>query len=392
MSDTIAVIVSAKRTPVGRAIKGSLRDTRPDTLAAVAIKAVMDESGVDPSLVEDVLLGCAMPEAEQGLNVARIASFAAGLPYTAAAVTINRFCSSGVQAIAMAAERIMAGSIDVAIAGGTESMTMVPMGGHKYSVNPELHDRYPEAYASMGVTAENVARKFKIAREEQDAFAVASHQKAAAAIEAHRFDDELVPVETKLYDEARAAFAPLSFGQDELVRPATTTELLAKLPTVFSMGPGASVTAGNSSPLSDGAAAALLMSGEKAESLGLEPLGVFRGFQAVGVPPELMGIGPVAAVPKLLAKAGLSIQDIDLFELNEAFASQSIYCQRELKIPSEKLNVNGGAIALGHPLGATGAKLVATALHELRRRKGRFAVVTMCIGGGMGAAALFERA
>ncbi len=388
MSLKEAVIVSAVRTPVGRAFKGTLKDTRPDTLAGIAIRGALEKAGVEPALVEDIVLGCAMPEAEQGLNVARIAGFLAGVPHQAAAVTINRFCSSGVQAIAMAAERIMVGAIDVAIAGGTESMTMVPMGGHKYSVHPELHERMPEAYVTMGVTAENVARRFGITREEQDAFALASQQKAAAAIEAHRFDDEIVPVETRVY---RDGWQEVTFTQDEVPRPDTTLEGLAKLKPAFDQGGEGTVTAGNASPLSDGAAAAVVMSAEKAETLGLAPLAAYRGLQVAGVPPEIMGIGPVVAVPRLLEKTGLSVEDIDLFELNEAFASQSVYCQRELKIPDEKLNVNGGAIALGHPLGATGAKLTATALHELRRRGGRYAVVTMCIGGGMGAAALFER-
>jgi acetyl-CoA acyltransferase len=383
------VIVDAVRSAVGRAHKGSLAETRPDELAGQVIAGLLARvPQLKADLVEDLVLGCAMPEGEQGLNVARVAGLLGGLPEGSAAMTINRFCSSGLQAIALAAGSIAIGSADVVVAGGVESMTMVPMTGNKISASPEAMRRVASVYTPMGITAENVAERFSIARADQDAFALKSHQKAAAARAAGRFDREIVAVQATRYrGDERVA---VEFRADELIRPDTTLEGLAGLKPAFSAK--GSVTAGNSSPLSDGAAAALLMSRDRAKALGLSPLGVFRAFVTVGVDPAIMGIGPIPAVRKLLAKTGLSVSDIDLFEVNEAFASQAVYVQRTLEIPDEKLNVNGGATALGHPLGCTGAKLTATALHELARRGGRYAVVTMCIGGGMGAAGLFERA
>ena len=382
------VIVEAVRSAVGRAIKGSLAQKRPDELAGEVIRALLARvPQVKPEMVEDLVLGCAMPEGEQGLNIARIVGLLGGLPQESAGMTINRFCSSGLQAIAIAAGSIALGSNDIVIAGGVESMSMVPMTGNKLSASPEAMEKYATAYTPMGITAENVAAKFNVSRAEQDAFALASHQKAAAARAAGKFDREIVPVTGVRYKgNERVTF---EFKTDELTRPETTAEGLAALKPVFSTK--GSVTAGNSSPLSDGAAAALMMTEEKAASLGIKPLGFFKAFATAGVDPALMGIGPIPAVRKLLAKTGLSIGDIDIFELNEAFGSQAVYVQKTLEIPSEKLNVNGGAIALGHPLGCTGAKLTATALYELARRGGRYAIVTMCIGGGMGAAGLFER-
>lgn len=382
------VIVEAVRSAVGRAHKGSLAEKRPDELAGEVIAGLLARvPQVKAADVEDLVLGCAMPEGEQGLNIARIAGFLGGLPQETSAMTINRFCSSGLQAIALAAGSIMMGSNDVVIAGGVESMTMVPMTGNKLSASPEAMKRFAAAYTPMGITAENVATRFEVSRADQDAFALKSQQKASAARAAGRFADEIVPVQGVRYKgNERITFA---YDVDEMVRPDTTLEGLTALKPAFSMK--GSVTAGNSSPLSDGAAAALLMTRDKAKALGLAPLGTFRAFTTAGVDPAIMGIGPIPAVRKLLAKTGLAIGDIDLFEVNEAFASQSVHVQRTLGIPDEKLNVNGGAIALGHPLGCTGAKLTATALHELKRRGGRYAIVTMCIGGGMGAAGLFER-
>jgi acetyl-CoA acyltransferase len=384
---TDIVIAEAVRSAVGRAMKGSLAQKRPDELAGEVIKALLARvPQVKPSDVEDVVLGCAMPEAEQGLNVARIAGLLGGLPQESAAMTINRFCSSGLQAIALAAGAIAIGSNEIVIAGGAESMSMVPMTGHKLSASPEAMRSFPAAYTPMGITAENVANKFGISREDQDAFALSSQFKAAAAITAGKFVDEIVPVHgIRFQNNERVEF---EFKQDELPRPDTTLEGLAKLKPSFAIK--GSVTPGNASPLSDGAAAALVMSKKKADELGIKGLGYLRAFVSVGVDPAIMGIGPLPAVQKLLKKTGLTLNDIDLIEMNEAFASQSLYCKRELGIPDEKLNVNGGAIALGHPLGCTGAKLVATALYELRRRKGRYAIVTMCVGGGMGAAGLLE--
>ena len=372
-----AVIVSAVRTPVGKSIKGSLANVRPENLGAIVVnEAIARVPGLEPGDVDDLIMGCAMPEGEQGWNVARQIQFLADLPNSVPAVTVNRFCSSGVQTIAQAAERIMAGGADVIVAGGVESMTRVPMGGWKPSPHPGLVENMPEAYMPMGLTAEEVAKKYDVSREDQDAFALKSQQKAALAIERNVFDDELVAV-------------PGALDRDELPRPTTTLEGLAKLRSAFAAK--GTVTAGNASPLSDGAAAAVVMSREKAEALGVPILGVFRGFQVAGVDPEIMGIGPVAAVPKLLKKTGVSLDQIDVIELNEAFAAQSLAVIRELGLDEAKVNPNGGAIALGHPLGATGAKLTATLLHHLKRTGGRYGIVTMCIGGGMGAAALFER-
>jgi len=382
------VIIDAVRSAVGRAHKGSLAQKRPDELAGEVISGLLARvPKVKAEMIEDLVLGCAMPEGEQGLNVARVAGLLGGLPIETSAMTINRFCSSGLQAIALAAGAITFGSNEIVIAGGVESMTMVPMTGNKLSASPRAMKDCPDVYTPMGITAENVAKRFGVTREQQDEFALASQKKAAAAIEGKRFDDEIVSVKGVKYDgDDRVEF---DFVRDELVRPDTTKEGLASLKPAFSQT--GSVTAGNSSPLSDGAAAALVMSEDKAKSLGLEPLAYFRAFATIGVDPSIMGIGPLPAVKKLLAQTKLSLADIDLIEMNEAFASQSVYCARELGIDMQKLNVNGGAIALGHPLGCTGAKLVATAAHELKRRKGKRAIVTMCIGGGMGAAGLIER-
>jgi acetyl-CoA acyltransferase len=383
------VIVDAVRSAVGRAQKGSLALKRPDELAGEVIKGLLARNPlVKPEMVEDLVLGCAMPEGEQGLNVARPVGLLGGLSESCGAVTINRFCSSGLQAIAMAAGEILVGSADTVIAGGVESMTMVPMTGYKLSASPEVMAHFPSVYTPMGITAENVAAKFGISREAQDAFALASQKKASAAIEKKVFADEIVEVKGIKFDgNEKKTF---SFTRDELPRPDTTIEGLASLKPAFSAK--GSVTAGNASPLSDGAAAAIVMSEGKAGTLGIKPLGYFRHFVTIGVDPSIMGIGPLPAVKKLLAKTGLTIADIDLVEMNEAFASQAVYCQKELGIPDEKLNVHGGAIALGHPLGCTGAKLTATLLHELKRRGGRYGIVTMCIGGGQGAAGLFELA
>jgi len=383
------VIADAVRSAVGRAHKGTLALTRPDELAGQVIAALMARvPQVKPADVEDLVLGCAMPEGEQGLNVARVVGLLAGLPIESSGVTINRFCSSGLQAIAMAAGAIATGVNDVVVAGGVESMTMVPMTGNKLSASPEAMRRVAAVYTPMGITAENVAKKFSVARADQDAFALRSQQKAAAALKAGKFADEIVPVKATRYQDGK--HVDVEFKNDEMIRGDTTAEGLAGLKPVFAKD--GSVTAGNSSPLSDGAAAALVMSKAKADALGVKPLGFFRAFATAGVDPAIMGIGPVPAVRKLFAKTGLSVKDIDVFEVNEAFASQSVYVQRTLELPDDKLNVHGGAIALGHPLGCTGAKLTATALHELRRRGGRYAVVTMCIGGGMGAAGLLEAA
>ena len=382
------VIAEAVRSAVGRGHKGSLATKRPDELAADVIRGLLARVPQARGKIDDVVLGCAMPEGEQGLNVARLIALSADLGIEVPAQTINRFCSSGLQAIAIAAGSIAVGSNDVVIAGGVESMTMVPMTGFHLSASPELMAKLPGANTPMGITAENVAKRFGITRQMQDEFAYRSQMKAKRALETGAFKDEIVAVRAVGYDGDHRVYR--EFTVDELPRPDTTVEGLAKLPPAFAQG--GSVTAGNSSPISDGAAAALVMSRKAADALGVAPLGVFRAFVTVGVDPEIMGIGPLPAVQKLLAKTGLSIADIDVFELNEAFASQSVYCQRELGIPDDKINVHGGAIALGHPLGCTGAKLTATALYELKRRGGRYAVVTMCIGGGQGAAGLFERA
>jgi len=383
------VIAEAVRSAVGRAHKGTLALTRPDELAGQVVAALMARvPGVKPADVEDLVLGCAMPEGEQGLNVARVVGLLGGLPIESAGVTINRFCSSGLQAIAMAAGAIATGVNDIVVAGGVESMTMVPMTGNKLSASPEAMRRCADVYTPMGITAENVAKRFGISRADQDAFALRSQQKAAAAQKAGKLDEEIVAVKATGYENGK--HVDVEFKRDELVRADTTLEGLASLKPAFAKD--GTVTAGNASPLSDGAAVALVMSKAKADALGIKPLGWFRAFATAGVDPAIMGIGPIPAVRKLLAKTGLSLRDIDLIELNEAFASQSVYVQRTLEIPDEKLNVHGGAIALGHPLGCTGAKLTATALYELRRRGGRYAIVTMCIGGGMGAAGLLEAA
>ena len=389
-----AVIVSATRTAVGRAPNGALKTVRPDEMAASVIaEALRRAPGVDPADVEDVIMGCAMPEAEQGLNVARIASLRAGVPVSASAVTINRFCSSGLQAIAYAGERIMCGHADVVIAGGTESMSMVPMGGNKVSPNPALVDHYPDVYLSTGLVAENHARENTITRDEQDAFALRSHQRAIAAIDSGRFAEEITPliyrVVVPVNGNGTHEERELTMKVDEGPRRDTSAEALAKLRPAFHAA--GTVTAGNSSQTSDGAAAVVLTSASFAKEHGLTPMGRFVAFATAGVEPERFGIGPVPAIRKVLRMAGLSLDQMDLIELNEAFAAQVLACLRELPIDPDRLNVNGGAIALGHPLGCTGAKLTTTILHEMRRRQARYGLVTMCVGGGMGAAGIFER-
>jgi acetyl-CoA acyltransferase len=406
-----AVIVSAVRTPVGRAYKGSLRSTRPDDLAALAIKeALVRVPGLDAREIDDVILGCAMPEGEQGMNVARIAALRAGLPVETSAMTINRFCSSGLQAIALAAERIRGGSAEVIVAGGTESMSLVPMGGNKISPNPWLVDHYPDAYINMGLGTENIARKFGITREQADQFSADSHKKALAAIAAGNFKDETIPVEVKITAvptngngassashssrggakaAVKAATHTFTFDTDELPRADTSLEILAKLKPAFHVK--GMVTAGNSSPMSDGAAACVIMSDTRAKSLGLKPLARFVAYATAGCPPEEFGIGPVFAIPKALKLAGLSLGDIAVIELNEAFAAQSLSVIQQAGLDASRVNPNGGAIALGHPLGCTGAKLTATLIRDLQRKNARYGMVTMCIGGGMGAAGIFER-
>ncbi len=389
-----AVIVSAVRTPVGKAPKGALRYTRPDELAAIAIAEAMRRApGVAPEDVDDVILGCAMPEAEQGLNVARIASLRAGLPVSTSAVTVNRFCSSGLQAIAYAAERIMLGHAAAAVAGGTESMSLIPMGGHTVAPNPQLVETYPDVYLSTGLVAENHARQSGITREAQDAFALRSHERAIAAIDAGRFADEIVPVTTRVTEATSADGAPttreLTVERDEGPRRETSMAALGKLAPAFQVA--GTVTAGNSSQTSDGAAALVLVSAQYARDHELVPLARFVAYAVAGVPPELFGIGPVPAVQKVLKQAGLTLADVDLVELNEAFAAQVLACLTELDIAPDRLNVNGGAIALGHPLGCTGARMTTSLVHEMGRRGARFGMVTMCVGGGMGAAGIFER-
>jgi acetyl-CoA acyltransferase len=380
-------VVSTARTPFTRAGKGELKDTRPDTLGALAIQeALARAKGLPADQVEDVVLGCAMPEAEQGMNVARLSALLAGVPETVPAMTINRFCASGVQSIATVAQAIASGSIEVGVAGGTESMTLIPMGGNKVSASPELMEKRPEIYTSMGATAENVARRFEISRQQQDEFAAESQRRAAAARSAGKLREEIAPMKARVSDEA-GRWTEVPLAEDTILRPETTMEGLAKLRPAFDAQ--GTVTAGNASPLTDGAAAAVLMSEARAKALGLEPLGYFLDLQVAGVPPEIMGIGPVPAVRKLLQKNGLQVKDIDLFELNEAFASQAVYCIRELGLDRAKVNPNGGAIALGHPLGVSGTRMTGALLRELKRRGGRYGVVTMCVGGGMGAAALF---
>jgi acetyl-CoA acyltransferase len=388
-----AVIVSATRTAVGKAPGGTLRTVRPDEMAATVIKEALRRApGIEPSDIDDVIIGCAMPEAEQGLNVARIASLRAGVPVSASAVTINRFCSSGLQSIAFAAERIMCGFAGAVVAGGTESMSLVPMGGNKVSPNPTLVDYYPDVYLSTGLVAENHARESRISREDQDAFALRSHQRALDAIAAGRFAEEITALTFKQVggsDNGRPAVKEVTFSQDEGPRRDTSAEALAKLrPAFHATG---TVTAGNSSQTSDGAAAVIVTSAALAKERGLTPMGRFVAFATAGVEPERFGIGPVPAIRKVLKLAGLPLDDIGLIELNEAFAAQALACLRELPIDPDRVNVNGGAIALGHPLGCTGAKLTATLLHEMRRRNVRYGMVTMCVGGGMGAAGIFER-
>ncbi len=392
-----AMIVSIARTAVGKAPRGTLRSTRPDDMGAAAIRAALGRvPQLDPKEIEDVILGCAMPEAEQGNNVARIASLRAGLPVTSSAMTINRFCSSGLQAIALASERIMAGFAECIIAGGAETMSMIPMGGFHFSPNPYLMDHYPDAYLSMGLTAENLANKYKIGRDRQDAFALQSHQRALAAIEAGKFKEEIAPIEVLEVSLNGNGGKPggkpetrrITFETDEGPRRDTSTEALAKLKPAFHAH--GTVTAGNASQMSDGAAAAVVMSDERARALGAKPLARFVSFATAGCPPEEMGIGPVFAIPKALKLAGLKLQNIDVAELNEAFAVQALAVIEQAGLDPERTNVNGGAIALGHPLGCTGAKLTATLLSEMKKRKSKYGMVTMCVGGGMGAAGIFE--
>lgn len=388
-----AVIVDALRSPNGRGGKGTLKDTRPDDLLAQVIQALLKKTGLEPGTIDDIIIGCAIQEGEQGMNVARLAALRAGIPCSVPAMTINRFCASGLQAISLAAERVVLGQAEIVLAGGVESMSMIPLGGrkHMHTPNPWLVDHYPKAYTSMGMTAEKVAEKYNISREDQDRFAWESHQKARRAQIEGKFDQELVSISTEVILSSKGTVQrkKVEFQEDELVRADTTLEKLASLKAVFL--PGGKVTAGNSSPLTDGAAALVIMDGEKARSLGFKPLGVYRGFQVAGVAPEIMGMGPVEAVPKLLKKTGKTLGDIEVIELNEAFSSQSLACIRELGFDEDRVNPLGGAIALGHPLGCTGAYLTAKILQELRRRQKKpFGMVTMCIGGGQGAAGLFE--
>lgn len=387
-----AVIVSAVRTAVGKAPKGTLRNTRSDELGATAIREAVARAGVDASLIDDVIMGCAFPEAEQGMNVARTASILAGLPVEASAMTVNRYCSSGLQTIALAAERIMAGGADAIVAGGLESMTVIPMGGNTFRPNPGLADTYPDYYLNMGLTAENLAKKYEITREQADEFSYNSHRKALAAIAEGKFTDEIVPMNVfvdELDEGGRVRRKEIVFAQDEGPRADTSVEGLAKLRAVFHVN--GTVTAGNSSQMSDGAAATVVMSADKATELGIKPLARFISFATAGCLPEEMGIGPVYAIPKALKLAGLTLDQIDVIELNEAFAAQGLSVMKVLEMDPSKVNVNGGAVALGHPLGCTGAKLTATVLQELKRTGKRYGMVTMCVGGGMGAAGIFER-
>lgn len=388
---SVAYILDACRTPGGKAHRGGFCHTRPDDLAAAAIRALLERTGTDPAAIEDVILGCAFPEAEQGMNVARIATLKAGLPVTVPAQTVNRFCASGLQAIATAAERIIAGGADCIVAGGTESMTLVPMAGHAFRANPALVRDWPEVYAGMGITAEILAERYGIDRAAQDAFAAESHRRAAAAQAAGRFTAELVPVAAERLDtvDGRPVSSLVTIAADEGVRPDTDPATLGKLKPAFKVD--GSVTAGNSSQMTDGAAAALVVSAAFLKASGRRPLARFCAFAAAGVAPELMGIGPVTAVPAALRRAGLTLEQLGLIELNEAFAGQALAVIAELGLDPARVNVNGGAIALGHPLGATGAKLTATLLHEMQRRQERYGMVTMCVGGGMGAAGIFER-
>ncbi|MGD9677577.1 MAG: acetyl-CoA C-acetyltransferase [Vulcanibacillus sp.] len=387
-----AVIVAGVRTAVGKASKGTLKDTRPDELGAVVLEDLLKRTpGLIHNQIDDVILGCSFPEGEQGMNVARNIVLRAGLPTSVPATTVNRYCSSGLQTIAIATEKIMAGFADVVIAGGIESMSMIPLGGSKPAPNPWLMENMPEAYMPMGLTAEEVANRFSITREEQDAFAVQSHQRAAKAIQEGKYKAEIVPVKVKktsINENGKIVTQELVFDTDEGVRADANLEALAKLKPVFSTT--GSVTAGNSSQTSDGAAAVMIMSREKAEELGLKPIAKLITYAVAGVDPDIMGVGPKEAIPKALKRAGLTLEDIDLFEINEAFASQAVYVVKELGLDNEKVNVNGGAIALGHPLGCTGAKLTVSLINELKRRNGKYGIVSMCIGGGMGAAGIFE--
>jgi acetyl-CoA acyltransferase len=381
---TDVVITTAVRTPIGKAPKGVFRTTRPDDLAAAVIAALVARTpALDPAEIDDVIFGCAMPEAEQGLNVARIASLRAGVPVTASAVTVNRFCASGLEAIAQAAGRIVMGTADIVVAGGTESMSLIPMGGHTVAPNPDLVRDYPDVYLSTGLVAENHARESGISREAQDAFAFESHRRAVAAIDGGRFADEIVPIDVATRN------GTVTVSVDEGPRRDTSPDALASLKPAFHVK--GTVTAGNSSQTSDAASVVLVMSAERARALGLTPMARLVGYATAGVKPELFGLGPVPAMRKLLARTKLTIDDMDLVELNEAFAAQVLACTKELPIDPARLNVNGGAIALGHPLGCTGARLTTSILHELRRRQARYGMVTMCVGGGMGAAAIFER-
>ncbi|MDQ0298363.1 acetyl-CoA acyltransferase [Salibacterium salarium] len=387
-----AVIVSGARTPVGKANKGTLASTRPDDYGALTVKETLKRANdFNPARIEDVIIGCAMPEAEQGMNMARNISVLAGLPHTVPAITVNRYCSSGLQSIAYGAERIMLGQSRSIIAGGAESMSLIPMGGHVIAPNPTLVDEAPEYYMGMGYTAEQVANEFGVSREDQDAFAVESHRRAASAVEAGKFDEEIVPVDITLRsvgEDNKRKEQQVTLRQDEGIRADTSLETLASLrPAFHSQG---SVTAGNASQMSDGAASVLLMEREEAQAEGLTPIVKYHAFAVAGVRPDIMGIGPVEAIPKAVKMAGLELSDIDLFELNEAFASQALQVIRELNLNHDKVNVNGGAIALGHPLGCTGTKLTLTLMNEMKRTHKQFGVVTMCIGGGMGAAGVFE--
>jgi acetyl-CoA acyltransferase len=387
-----AVIVAAARTAVGKSKRGTTRYVRSDDMTATVIKDLLKqtEGKLDPAQIDDVVIGCAYPESAQGLNMARDISLLAGLPVDVPAQTVNRFCSSGLQTIAIAAERIIANGADIIVAGGAETMSLVPMTGYRISPNEELADNYPESYINMGLTAERVADQFGVSRDEQDEFALRSHQKAAKAVEAGKFNEQIVPVHIKevAYENGGRVEREIVFDYDEHLRPDTSLEALAKLRPVFKQG--GTVTAGNSSPLSDGAAAVIVMEAETATKLGLEPMARFIGFNVAGVPPEIMGIGPVKAVPRVLERTGLSLDDMDIIELNEAFAAQALAVIRELEMDPEKVNVNGGAIALGHPLGGTGAKLTVQILHEMQARNAKYGMVTMCIGGGQGAAGIFE--
>ena len=381
------VIVAATRTAVGKAKRGTLKSTRPETLAATVIKELLKRAqDLDPHQLDDLIVGCAFPEGEQGMNIARQIGFRAGLPDEIPAETVNRFCSSGVQSIAHAAQAISAGYFDAAIAGGVEVMSMVPMTGYKFSPDQTLADEYPEAYTSMGITAENVSDRYQISRETQDEFALQSNKKAHQAVESGRFDEEIVPLEIEIVTPSGTKH--ITFNRDEGPRGDTSLEVLGKLRPAFKLN--GTVTAGNSSQMSDGAAGVIIMSKAKADALKLKPIARFISFAAGGVAPDIMGMGPVAAVPKVMERTGMSLKDIGLIELNEAFAAQAVAVIQELGLNQEITNVNGGAIALGHPLGCTGAKLSVQMIHELRRRDLEFGLVTMCIGGGMGAAAIFQ--